>query len=109
GRRDAAQRYGGSGGAARIGARAGVERPDRCAIAGVAAAGAGDPQKSGMLPRDDSAAPIPLLFLLADTGGGHRAAAQAVGEALAYAFPGRFAPVLCDPLGGPRAARLLRW
>ena len=52
---------------------------------------------------------IPLLFLLADTGGGHRSAAQAVGEALEEAYPGRFEPVLCDPLGGPGSAPLLRW
>lgn len=50
-----------------------------------------------------------LLFLIADTGGGHRAAAQAVIEALRQEYPGAFEPVLCDPLGGPRAAALLRW
>lgn len=55
------------------------------------------------------ARPTPVLFLIADTGGGHRAAAEAVIEALDRAYPGSFAPVLCDPLGGPRAARLLRW
>jgi len=54
-------------------------------------------------------APVPLLFLIADTGGGHRSAARAVGEALERAYPGRFAPVLCDPLGGPDAYRPLRW
>ena len=53
--------------------------------------------------------PVPLLFLLADTGGGHRSAARAVGEALEAAYPGRFTPVLCDPLAGPGASRLLRW
>jgi 1,2-diacylglycerol 3-beta-galactosyltransferase len=52
--------------------------------------------------------PTPVLFLIADTGGGHRSAAEAVIEALDRAYPGRFAPVLCDPLGGPHAARLLR-
>jgi len=51
---------------------------------------------------------VPLLFLIADTGGGHRAAATAVGEALHHAYPGRFAPLLCDPLGGPGSARLPR-
>jgi 1,2-diacylglycerol 3-beta-galactosyltransferase len=50
----------------------------------------------------------PLLFLIADTGGGHRAAATAVGEALHHAYPGQFAPLLCDPLGGPGSARLPR-
>ena len=52
---------------------------------------------------------LPVLFLMADTGGGHRTAARAVGESLERAYPGRFAPVLCDPLGGPGSARLLRW
>lgn len=53
--------------------------------------------------------PLPLLFLIADTGGGHRSAARAVSQALDRMYPGRFAPVLCDPLGGPGAAPLLRW
>lgn len=53
--------------------------------------------------------PVPLLFFIADTGGGHRNAAKAVSQALDRAYPGRFAPVLCDPLSGPGAARLLRW
>lgn len=52
---------------------------------------------------------VPLLFLVADTGGGHRSAARAVGEALEEAYPGRFDTVLCDPLGGPGSSRLLRW
>ena len=61
-------------------------------------------------PAGDSAtAPLPVLFLMADTGGGHRNAARAVGESLELAYPGRFAPVLCDPLGGPGSGRLLRW
>ena len=68
----------------------------------------------GLMPgtkqADGSAtAPLPVLFLMADTGGGHRNAARAVGESLELAYPGRFAPVLCDPLGGPGSARLLRW
>ncbi|HTP16514.1 MAG TPA: glycosyltransferase [Streptosporangiaceae bacterium] len=54
-------------------------------------------------------APVPLLFLIADTGGGHRSAALAVSQALELAYPGRFAPVLCDPLGGPDAFAPLRW
>ncbi len=53
--------------------------------------------------------PVPLLFLISDTGGGHRSAARAVGQALGQMYPGRFAPVLCDPLSGPGSARLLRW
>jgi len=51
---------------------------------------------------------VPLVFLIADTGGGHRAAAQAVGEALESAYPGRFEPIMIDPLGGPRSSRVLR-
>src|SRR5215469_10648423 len=54
-------------------------------------------------------APIPLLSLISDTGGGHRNAARAVGQALDRMYPGRYAPVLCDPLGGPGSALLLRW
>lgn len=58
--------------------------------------------------------PVPLLFLVADTGGGHRAAARAVGEALAETArstlaTSRFAPILCDPLAGPGSAPLPRW
>jgi 1,2-diacylglycerol 3-beta-galactosyltransferase len=59
-------------------------------------------------PPPRSAGPVPLLFLIADTGGGHRSAARAVGEALDRRYPGRFAPVLCDPLGGPGSAWPLR-
>jgi 1,2-diacylglycerol 3-beta-galactosyltransferase len=54
-------------------------------------------------------APLPVLFLMADTGGGHRNAARAVGESLELGYPGRFAPVWCDPLGGPGSGRVLRW
>jgi 1,2-diacylglycerol 3-beta-galactosyltransferase len=53
--------------------------------------------------------PVPLLFLVGDTGGGHRSAARAVGQALDVACPGRFAPVICDPLLGPGAPLRLRW
>jgi 1,2-diacylglycerol 3-beta-galactosyltransferase len=60
---------------------------------------------------------VPLLFLVADTGGGHRSAARAVSEALAEAarpapspLPAvRFTPILCDPLAGPGSAPLPRW
>ncbi|HTZ24608.1 MAG TPA: glycosyltransferase [Streptosporangiaceae bacterium] len=62
-----------------------------------------------MLENEPVAARLPLLFLVADTGGGHRNAARAVGQALERMYPGRFAPVLCDPLGGPGSARLLRF
>ena len=60
-------------------------------------------------PLPGLAAPVPLLFLVADTGGGHRAAARAISAELARAYPGRFAPVLCDPLGGPGSSPVLRW
>src|SRR5487761_729926 len=53
--------------------------------------------------------PLPLLFLIGDTGGGHRSAAAAVAQALEHLQPGRFVPVICDPLRGPDVPRLLRW
>jgi 1,2-diacylglycerol 3-beta-galactosyltransferase len=48
-----------------------------------------------------------VLVLLADTGAGHRRAAEAVIEALAATRSG-LSPVLCDPLTGPSTARALR-
>ncbi len=60
-------------------------------------------------PARSRAGRVPLLFLLADTGGGHRSAARAVSEALEEAYPGRYDSVLCDPLAGPGSAPLLRW
>ena len=56
-----------------------------------------------------AARPATLLFLIADTGAGHRRAAEAVGQALDLAFAGTFAPVLCDPLAGPRSPLVTRW
>jgi 1,2-diacylglycerol 3-beta-galactosyltransferase len=53
--------------------------------------------------------PLPLLFLIGDTGGGHRSAAAAVAQALDRLLPGQFVPVICDPLRGPDVPRLLRW
>ena len=53
--------------------------------------------------------PLPLLFLIGDTGGGHRSAAAAVQQALDRVRPGRFAPVTWDPLRGPDVPGLLRW
>lgn len=52
--------------------------------------------------------PKRLLFLFSDTGGGHRAAARALAQTLEQWYPGEFEPVLCDPLGGPGSAWLLR-
>lgn len=60
------------------------------------------------MPESSATAAVPLLFLVADTGGGHRAAARAVAGSLHQACPGRFDPVLLDPLGGPGSAWLLR-
>jgi len=69
-----------------------------------------DQQYRDMPATDHATEPrLPLLFLIADTGGGHRSAARAVAQALERGYPGRFAPVLCDPLAGPGSARLLRW
>jgi 1,2-diacylglycerol 3-beta-galactosyltransferase len=50
-----------------------------------------------------------LLFLVGDTGGGHRSAANAVRQALERAYPGRFDTVICDPLLGSAAPLRLRW
>ncbi len=61
------------------------------------------------MTRTGPRAPVPLLFLIGDTGGGHRSAAEAVAQALDRAYPGRFAPVICDPLRGPGAPLRLRW
>jgi 1,2-diacylglycerol 3-beta-galactosyltransferase len=53
--------------------------------------------------------PIRLLFLIGDTGGGHRSAAKGVAQALDHVFPGCFDPFICDPLRGPGAPCWLRW
>jgi 1,2-diacylglycerol 3-beta-galactosyltransferase len=52
---------------------------------------------------------VPLLFLTSATGGGHHAAADAVAEAVARQYGGRYAPVIRDPLAGPGSPRRLRW
>ena len=52
---------------------------------------------------------VPLLFLISDTGGGHRSAAQAVREALERQYPGKFEPVIADPLTGPGTPPGMRW
>ena len=52
--------------------------------------------------------PVPLLFLSSATGGGHRAAAAAVAEALDRRYPGQYTTVSCDPLAGPGSAWLPR-
>jgi 1,2-diacylglycerol 3-beta-galactosyltransferase len=50
------------------------------------------------------AGPASLLFLIADTGGGHRASATAVAGHLAATHPGQFAVHIVDPFaaGSPR-------
>jgi 1,2-diacylglycerol 3-beta-galactosyltransferase len=53
--------------------------------------------------------PLPLLFLIGDTGGGHRSAAAAVQQALDGAAPGQFETVTCDALRGPDVFWLQRW
>jgi 1,2-diacylglycerol 3-beta-galactosyltransferase len=58
---------------------------------------------------ESAAAPRTVLFLVSDTGAGHRRAAEAILEALVTEHPGSFRGVLCDPLAGPSAARQLRW
>jgi 1,2-diacylglycerol 3-beta-galactosyltransferase len=50
-----------------------------------------------------------ILLLTADTGGGHRAAAEALRQALASRYPGRLVAVTCDPLTGADANRVLGW
>lgn len=52
---------------------------------------------------------VTLLFLTSSTGGGHQSAVAAVAEAVERQYPGRYAPVVCDPLTGPGAARISRW
>lgn len=37
-----------------------------------------------------------ILFLISDTGGGHRAAANAIGEAIEYAYPGSYTVIISD-------------
>ena len=43
-----------------------------------------------------------LLFLIADTGGGHRAAATAVERQMAETAPGEFEVTILDPFSGAR-------
>src|SRR5262249_37892509 len=61
-----------------------------------------------LLVRSAAGTATRLLVLFSDTGGGHRAAAQAVVDALHAAYPGRFAVEMCDPLRGPGAHLLPR-
>ncbi|MBO0868096.1 MAG: hypothetical protein J2P15_05985 [Micromonosporaceae bacterium] len=54
-------------------------------------------------------APGVVLLLTADTGGGHRAAAEALRQALHSRYPRRLVAVTCDPLTGVQANRLVGW
>lgn len=60
------------------------------------------------MPESSAPTATEVLFLIADTGGGHRAAARAVAASLQHLYPGRFDLVPLDPLTGPGSARLLR-
>lgn len=53
--------------------------------------------------------PRVILLLTADTGGGHRAAAEALRQALDRRYAGRVVAVTCDPLTGAGANRIVRW
>ena len=55
------------------------------------------PALRGGAPAPLTVEPVHLLFLVADTGGGHRASAEAVARRLAAAHPGRFATHVLDP------------
>ena len=61
----------------------------------------------GLYAGSDLGDPIALV-LYADTGAGHRRAAEAVVEVLADSSPTPFRAVLLDPLTGPLAARPLQ-
>ncbi len=61
------------------------------------------------MTKQDADSQVPLLFLVSDTGGGHRSAAFAVSQALELSYPGRFAPVIEDPLRQGGAPARLRW
>ena len=49
------------------------------------------------VPPLSAAAPISMAFLYADTGGGHRASALAVKQAIDAAYPGEVTALLIDP------------
>ena len=93
-------------GAARI---ISVHDGDRCLTAWESLYRALRPARAEASDDPSSRPPVPLLFLIGDNGGGHRSAANAVAQALDRLWPGRFAPVICDPLLGPDAPRWLRW
>ena len=53
------------------------------------------------MPESSPPTTADVPYLIADTGGGHRAAARAVAASLRHIHQGRFRPVLLDPLTGP--------
>ncbi|MEV4624016.1 glycosyltransferase [Asanoa sp. NPDC049573] len=55
------------------------------------------------------AGPRVILVLTADTGGGHRAAAEAIRQAVHRRYPDELATVTCDPLTGAEANRSVAW
>ncbi|MEV0716890.1 hypothetical protein AB0H87_19990, partial [Asanoa sp. NPDC050611] len=55
------------------------------------------------------AGPRVILLLTADTGGGHRAAAEAIRQAVHCRYPDELATVTCDPLTGAEANRIVGW
>jgi len=61
------------------------------------------------MPGQAADGPGVILLLTADTGGGHRAAAEAVQQALVSRHPGRLIAVTCDPLTGTDASRVVSW
>jgi 1,2-diacylglycerol 3-beta-galactosyltransferase len=50
-----------------------------------------------------------ILLLTADTGGGHRAAAEALRQELNSRYAGQLVAVTCDPLTGVDANPIVRW
>lgn len=58
--------------------------------------------------RPDQVGRQTVLFLTADTGGGHRAATDAISQALDRRYPNVFVAEVCDPLTGPDTHRLIR-
>lgn len=70
--------------------------------------GAGSATGARRSPRRSDRSPRTVLFLTADTGGGHRAATEALSQALRSRYPDRFVAVSCDPLTGDVSHPLLR-
>lgn len=90
-----------------------IERPplgcrESCAGESGRTADGPPPLSRKLVGMTENWAAAPVLLLVADTGGGHRAAAGAVAEELRGCRPGDFAPVLFDPLSGPSAAWALQ-